>query len=411
MKMSERAGGKSVQDGKLIKVSASLVSAFDYSSPFGCERRGWFRYVAGKEEPTTGATALGIALHKANEVFLTEGNEPEDFTEAKPLFEAGKKEVARLKPLVQGIELKVTGEVAGVPLTGYCDLVTNEPGIVDWKTTSSISRYGKSEEDLKTDVQMICYAKFLHPTAETVHLMHGQYQTKGAAKFKKVSAVVTKKDIDKVFVESIIPRVERIKEVVAVDEVRKLKRAEESKCRRCPHVTYCPNNASEAIMSMFNKYAKEKETILTPEITAPDRPKAVEKAPAPAPQILPPDAPASKPELAADPLPVEKPEVFKKRGRPTGGAKAAKAEEPAAVVVTPPEVKSTEPVVGESVTVSYGLTMNLGAFNSARFDVSLTVRSKDLEAAYAKALADVKAKVLEETSKIHAAMKQPDEKK
>lgn len=82
------------------------------------------------------------------------------------------------------------------------------------------------------------------------------------------------------------------------------------------------------------------------------------------------------------------PEVEKKRGpgRPPGAKnKRTLAEEAAASMG----------VVFESVTVTRGFTMNMGDFNSARFDVTMTARHGpgDAEAAYEQVLAEVNARV------------------
>ena len=36
-----------IRDGRLIQLSPSMLNSFDASSAFGCERRGWFKYVKG----------------------------------------------------------------------------------------------------------------------------------------------------------------------------------------------------------------------------------------------------------------------------------------------------------------------------------------------------------------------------
>lgn len=139
-------------------------------------------------------------------------------------------------------------------------------------------------------------------------------------------------------------------------------------------------------MSIFNKYNK-----------AASQQTAI-------PQILPPDAPASDPQLASDPLPSASSspssasssppptEAPKKRGRPLGSGKKFS------------EAASSD-VVFESVTVSYGVTINLGDYSSARIDVSMSARSTDSEAAYSEVLAKVKQKVTEEVAIITESMK------
>jgi hypothetical protein len=84
--------------------------------------------------------------------------------------------------------------------------------------------------------------------------------------------------------------------------------------------------------------------------------------------VLPPDAPASKPELAsAKPeAPAEEaPPPAPKRGpgRPPGSPNKPKVG--TLLDAAPPSMVITE------ITLSHGMTINLGKFNSARVDVTL----------------------------------------
>lgn len=373
----ERRGklSPSVKDGKLIKASPSLINSFDPSTPFGCERRGWFKYVAGKEEPSTGNQSLGIELHRLNEEFLLGREVKSETLEALTLFELGHKTLRELKTAhseaIQ-VEHPVSTTLAGVAISGFCDFSAN--GVIyDWKTTSNIKKYGKSSEELKKDTQMLIYARAIFPQRELISLAHGQYQTKGKPEFKVTRVFVTKGEVDREIDTVIIPKLERIKAVVAESDVTKLDRNAKA-CGLCPHKNYCPTKASQTIMSIFNKYSKP----------APQQ--------AAIPEILPPDAPKSDPALAAEPLPVTETPAPKKRGRPLGSGKKFS------------EAASSD-VVFETVTVSYGVTVNLGDYSSARVDVSMTARSTDSEAAYSEVLAKVKQKVTEEVAIITESMK------
>lgn len=95
--------------------------------------------------------------------------------------------------------------------------------------------------------------------------------------------------------------------------------------------------------------------------------------PAPVAAVLPPDAPASKPELASakpEAPAVEAPPPAPKRGpgRPPGSPNKPKVGtllEAAPAPTTVPSMVITE------ITLSHGMTINLGKFNSARVDVTL----------------------------------------
>lgn len=361
----------SVKDGKLIKASPSLINSFDPSTPFGCERRGWFKYVAGKEEPSTGNQSLGVELHRLNEEFLLGREVNSEIPEALTLFELGHKTLRELKAVhceAFQVEHPVSTTLAGVAISGFCDFSAG--GVIyDWKTTSNIKKYGKSSEELKKDTQMLIYARAIFPQRELISLAHGQYQTKGKPEFKVARVFVTKGEVDREIDTVIVPKIERIKTLVAESDVTKIDRNAKT-CGMCPHRGYCPTKGSEAIMSIFNKYSKP----------APQQ--------AAVPEILPPDAPASDPQLASDPppsvaTPAAPAEAPKKRGRPLGSGKKFSD--------TP-----SPDVVFESVTVNYGVTVNLGNHNFTKIDVGMTARSSDSEAAYAEVLTKVKQKVVEE---------------
>lgn len=366
----ERRGklSSSVKDGKLIKASPSLINSFDPSTPFGCERRGWFKYVAGKEEPSTGNQALGIELHRLNEEFLLGREVKSEIPEALILFELGRAKLVELKSGDSSfhVEHAIETELAGVRVSGFCDF--SAPGLViDWKTTSDIRKYGKKAEELLGDTQMLIYAHSLSTRSEEVSLAHGQYQTRGTPRFNFVEALISKDELDEKIELVIVPKIERIKTLVAESDVTKIDRNTKT-CGMCPHRGYCPTKGSEAIMSIFNKYSKP----------APQQ--------AAVPEILPPDAPKSDPALAAEPsfvLEEASPRVLKKRGRPLGSGKKFSD--------TP-----SPDVVFESVTVNYGVTVNLGNHNFTKIDVGMTARSSDSEAAYAEVLTKVKQKVVEE---------------
>lgn len=364
----------SVKDGKLIKASPSLINSFDPNTPFGCERRGWFKYVAGKEEPSTGNQSLGVELHRLNEEFLLGREIKSESPEALTLFELGKAKLDEVKNHFEArylpfeVEHSIETELAGVRVSGFCDF--SAPGLViDWKTTSDIRKYGKKAEELLGDTQMLIYAHSLSTRSEEVSLAHGQYQTRGTPRFNFVEALISKDELDEKIELVIVPKIERIKTLVAESDVTKIDRNTKT-CGMCPHRGYCPTKGSEAIMSIFNKYSK-----------AASQQTAI-------PQILPPDAPASDPQLASDPppsvaTPAAPAEAPKKRGRPLGSGKKFSD--------TP-----SPDVVFESVTVNYGVTVNLGNHNFTKIDVGMTARSSDSEAAYAEVLTKVKQKVVEE---------------
>lgn len=408
---------KSVVDGKLLQVSPSSINAFDATTPFGCERRWFFRYVLDKPEPQTGNLMLGTNLHAMNEEYLANNKLLLSTQQCTDLFNQGKHYLDEIRPRVKAVEQQVKASLAGVPLLGYCDVVL-EDGIVDWKTSKDVKRYGKKPFELKRDTQMLVYARELLPGRETWKLVHGQYQTEGKTLFSLSETVIRKYELDAHFENVIIPLVERMKKAAGEKEVSALQ-ADREKCFRCPHKLYCPKE-EDPIMSFLSKFKKQNEVVV------------VEPAP-----VLPPDAPASQPALAAKPVegftpvpaprkmnivdvpveapasppppapvatPADAPAAKRGPGRPPGAKNKPKEEArevadrqvAAAVRGFVAEVNGA-PLTVKTVTLTHGLTLNLGNYNSARVDVAMSAEvAGDLSAAFAQLSDLVREKLSEE---------------
>lgn len=401
-----------VKDGKLLAISPSMLSAFNPDTPFGCPRKGWFKYVMGLEEPSTGKQELGTALHALIEQRLTTGKRPEGEGEAYGLYVAGEKmieEVAARK--ITGVEVALPAFVlGGAKLKGFVDVI-HDRGIVDWKTTTDLARYGKTAEQLRTDTQLILYARACHPLLEAVQLAHGQFQTRGAKRTNLVEVAVLQESIDKQIDKVIIPQVEKIKHIIRETEPGAVD-PDLRKCAMCAFKTQCPREGS-AIMSFFNKLkdsdkvvpqtaaqtvdALQKSLDIVQSVLPPDAPKSESDYPAAVRAaldlgqgILPPDAPKSEPSLAADPVEAPAPKVTapdapKAKGR-------AKKSEP----------DTTPKATFKAVTVSRGCTINVGSFNSIRFDVSFTFEGFDPDDAFRTAYAACQARLDEEAAKYEA---------
>lgn len=479
---------KSIENGKLQVLSPSLLNAFDSSAAFGCERRGWFKYVKGLPEPTTDAMTRGTHLHAMNEEYLKTGKILLGTPEQTAWFNAGRHYLDTLRARRDGYQggsvvkgfwyateeaLPPDFRVYGVLVSpmSKCDVVT-EAGIIDWKTTSDIEKYGKTPGQLAKDVQMLIYAKAFHPTAEAVTLTHGQYQTKGRVKFHASSVELTRNELDTNYERVINPLVEKVKAVAAVTDMNEVT-PNRNACRTCPHSAVCPTEKASIIMSIFDRLKKSQ--LQAAAVSAPAEKTtfvAVDGS------ILPPDAPPSKPELAAKPVegfsqkesgfeavppprrnlivnaptsepspsadlateapkptPPPAPEPEKKRGpgRPPGAKNKPKdnpigpsdgevreqkrkqaeisraatklAEMDLARRVVEADNAFVETIQFESVTVNYGLTLNLGNFNSVRFDVAMSAKGTNPDATYDAVMARVRAKVTEEIEKIQAEQK------
>jgi CRISPR/Cas system-associated exonuclease Cas4 (RecB family) len=417
-----------VDNGTLKQLSPSSINKFDETQPFGCERRWWFRYVKGLDEPQTGNQFLGESLHALIEARLSKrelGMEPDP--EANGLYLAGEKMIEAVAARkVVGVEVPLPGyTLDGIKVNGYADCVTSD-GIIDWKTSSDIRRYGKTETDLAVDTQMVIYARAFHPNLSAVKLAHGQFQTKGNKRTNWVEVEVSQEALAVHESNVIVPLVRKMKAAAAETDVTKLPRNEKS-CFKCAYKEHCPSNKGESIMSFFSKMQA------APAIPAP---------------VAPPDAPASKPELAAKPVegfeavpaprkmtmidvpapaitapatpvaiaaaappPAAAPvveEPKRKPGRPPGAKNKPKVEsmvgpvtQSGAVLVNDAPMTPTEIRI-KSVTVTKGYTINVGAFSSVRFDISATAEGSDYATLEAALLKQVEASLEREASKYQA---------
>lgn len=421
----------SVKEGVITSISPTAITAFDETTAFGCERRWWFKYVAGLKEPTSPKMELGTKLHAANEELL-KGVWPRTKLEGplSVLFERGAGYVETVKQLAIGVEASMPPgfNIAGIPISSMskCDVVTREPGIIDWKTTSSIEKYGKTPGQLRKDTQMVVYARAFHPNEPKVRLTHGQYETSGTPRFNAASVLVEKNQLDEFYEGTIIPLVEKMKTAARVEAAREMK-PNRNACRLCPHRGICPPDKENPLMGIFNKF--KATTTETP--AAPSKPE---------PQILPPDAPASSPELNAKPVegfenkrtlnivdekpeaapekvevkeepkPVETSpiEVVEKKGpgRPKGSKNKPKEEASINVANLNPVADGSQYAQFTETNVNYGVTMNLGGFNSFRIDVSHTIKHSDnADEAFTQALNKAKEQVEAEMEKVRAGMK------
>jgi CRISPR/Cas system-associated exonuclease Cas4 (RecB family) len=440
---------KTVENGVLKQLSPSSINKFDSTQAFGCERRWWFRYVKGLDEPQTGNQELGETLHALIEERLKTGKTPAVEHEAAGLYLAGQamiESVAQRK--IIGIEMPVAGfALDGVRVQGFVDLVT-EDGIIDWKTSSDINRYGKTEMDLAKDTQMIIYALAMHSDLESVKLAHGQFQTRGRKATNFVEVKVTQKHLAEHRDKVIIPLVQKMKSAAAETDVTKLPRNEKS-CFNCAFNTHCPSTEGASVMSFFAKMKPAGTPAAS--VLAGGLQNAVTQP------VAPPDAPASQPELAAKPVegfePVPPPRKMKmidvpsinspsadlaheapkptpppdvqirsdelpplvtfiqkpkgKGGRPPGSKNKPKVVTPALDSMGDPmDLEATSEqspkVVLKSVTVNKGYTINVGAFSGVRFDISATAEGADFEQTYEALYALVNERLESEAAKYQA---------
>lgn len=471
---------RSVVDGKLMALSPSLMTKFDSSSKYDCERRGYFVYVLGKKEPANFKMTRGTYLASMQEEYLKSlGTKLLIGTDEQTRW-FGKLRTHLDKHIasgrVVGVEATMPSDfrIAGVPISSMsrADIVLDgPPEIEDLKTTGNIEKNGKTEAQVKKDIQLHTYRKAFFPDADEVRLTLNYLQVEGALVLRPVSVSVSKVELDRHFETVIVPLVERIKSVVAEKDVKKVT-ADRRKCWNCPHRSYCPPDKENPLMNIFEKFAKKPASATA---AAP----AAGTTPAPA-AILPKDAPRSDPAKAAAPVagfqavPPPKTEAEKAARRkmtivdvpatPASGQvagvnytrpegledeewaamlekrekkalealaakeaeekQAAKEAQEAAVREQeaadnaadnasteekknkggrPPGAKNKPKLDGEETTeVSYGVTINVGDFNSVRIDVRRSKRhgADQADEVYQSLLDEVKEKVQAEMAKV-----------
>ena len=121
-----------------------------------CPSAWYLESVLHLPRKSTAATKLGGDTHAELELYLETGAAP------GALASSGLVHLPVPPVPAECVEVSfalVSAELA-VPIVGFIDLVDPDRPrtIVDHKTTSSISKYGKSEEELRVDVQAIVYA-------------------------------------------------------------------------------------------------------------------------------------------------------------------------------------------------------------------------------------------------------------
>lgn len=289
-----------VEDGRINRLSVSQVEKFDpVSSVWGCNRRWWFRYVARLEEPQTVSQAEGIRLHEQIEHYLKTGQDV-----LGPLACSGRSFIPAPGSglLVEHEIPEGTLKALGIPFAGRIDVVNlrdlrqtedgteGEIELVDWKTTSNL-KYAKTEEQLRSSVQMSGYAKWGMDTykTESARLTHGVFQTKSTGS-RRISCTVDYETVTYNWrrVEGVVGEMVGVAKEVDVSKIP----ANTSACRvgrfECPFLKRCPRSGGNAFMDLLSRFS-------------PSAPAA--SAPPPTVSVLPPDAPKSDPKLAADPVP------------------------------------------------------------------------------------------------------------
>lgn len=417
------------------KLSPTAVETFDNNSVFGCERKWFFAYRTDLPREENPAAALGDLVHKSIDRYLEGGaKQPGLLHEvARPAQSI----MNERHPRLIAHELKLDGRsplvLEGVPITGRLDTIYRDGNgleILDWKTTSSIKKWAKSDDEVIAHTQMILYDLWAVKNVdfEPSSLRNTQVfmATKGKEKPETRGGIIQKELLER-RTKEVSATVARIRALSAENDVEKFT-PDTSKCFKafgCPYRDFCPRTLGfsneeimDDLMSLFTDEKTEAPAEVKPSLAA----KFVDNSTPEPQQVLPPDAPASKPELAAKPvdgfkilesgIPNETPkpeeakvqvanhdtpaDAPKKRGRPKKPEQQLINEQEVAAAKATPMPEETAPLRIREIELTHGATVNMGNYQSARVEVkmcgtiegsaTLTQAREALSAAVRKAL-------------------------
>lgn len=365
---------------KIERLSASQVSSFDPSTTWGCNRRWWFRNIAGKKEPQNKSMEEGERVHAEIEHYLKTG-----VNGMGPVALSGFEFMP--KPMAPGMlveHLIADGELAceGVPFTGKIDVFLDGPvpRIMDWKTSSNVMLYKKQPSALRGDTQVLTYAMWAMNTRpiEQVDVELVFLQT-GRSRYSDNSQVtLSREEVERGWA-AIGGTVKEMLDVAAAARVEDIAPTE-SHCTvgrsQCPHFNYCPRKGVFSMASLLDDLFAAPTTSATPApIPAAEEPTVQASE---AEQIELPLTPTSE---VVNPL-ADSPEPPKRGpGRPPGAKNKPKVADlapmpPARVTMPtaePAPPSKPAPVAATTtftkVSVRHGLTINLGNFQSAKVEV------------------------------------------
>ncbi len=337
-------------------VSASQVSAFQR-----CQRFWYYGWMEKKKSPPSDAMQRGTDIHSIMEHFLKTGtvgpqrlDHPLDYrpyiTALAPYLPAPGHE-----DLVVEMPVRFSSGENLPTWLGYIDVGysgTDPLRLYDLKTTSDF-RYCKTREELRSDLQLISYAKHLYDELEhdgEIEIGHLYLKTekKRVPKNPKVnwiSVEVDKAHVDSVWERRALPVLRQMQEVALIEDAQDVEpTGAPGECRKynqlCHHAAYCGVSLNEVSekrgrvidMASFADRLKAKKEAL-----------AAEGKGKPSNGVLPSDAPSRETPLkrkAAAPIEVveaeeeleEEEEVVaaapaKKRGRPAKAKVEVEAEE------------------------------------------------------------------------------------
>ena len=200
------------------------VSASQFKTYSLCKRKWYIEKCtdAPRPEPSA-AMLLGSTVHELLENFVLNGEELPETREGRIAQTA----VQYIPDGQLHVELDVRLESIDPPLVGFIDLYETSdetcPVVIDYKTTSAW-KWAKTEEQLKTDPQMIAYGQYAleqHPKANEVVVAHIQLKTKGAPESRLVSVELTREHVEQQWSELVALAAE-MKQTSYIDSVEEV---------------------------------------------------------------------------------------------------------------------------------------------------------------------------------------------
>lgn len=258
---------KSVHAGQLRQVSASQIGKFDPSQVGGCNRRWYFDKVLGFSEPSTKSQEKGTSIHGEIEHYLKTGENILRKEVIAGLQFIPSHEHYTKRWLEVEVDLK-DSTIADVPLTGRIDALNTSPfwideqgeqqeqadstiEVIDWKTSSNLD-YAKTGLELFDTVQMPLYGYQVRELSTHIRLSHVYFQTRGAAKSVKRTALFSVDKITERY-NALERVVEEMKLAAQLSDVAELP-ANLDSCmsfgRRCSYWDKCPR-AQQDIFDLY----------------------------------------------------------------------------------------------------------------------------------------------------------------
>lgn len=230
---------KAVIAGRLQHISPSQIDNFSK-----CKRKWYLEKVRGIEQPRKEHFEKGEMLHLQMENWYNHGIRPQNLS-AQLLIDSGEIPARRPEIIIEEPrDYRLDISLAEVPVKGRIDLLDPfpKPGevhIYDWKSSSDISKWAKTPDQLVRNPQLIIYAQYVFKAffgALRVLLAHGYLQTKAGFAAKTVKTdLLAPEDVNDTFT-NIESRVEEIKATAAIKDWRDVEKNE----RHCEEYGGCP---------------------------------------------------------------------------------------------------------------------------------------------------------------------------